>query len=447
MGRSKKNTQILWGSALALTVLMASSVGAQTPARPETAPGQDPRRAGGAKITTDPTPPTNIRESDDPEQLADRYQPKGITLGKFLLLPKLELDQTYNDNVYASQNGKKSDFISIVRPEFNLRLRESQYSLTSTLMIEGKRYAKYDDDDGVEYRFLTDGRYEINRELEVSGGYTFSALTEERGSSNDQEGKEPTKVATHEGRLGGKIRDGRYTFSMDGMLTHRAYDNVMTSLGTMINNTDRDRTELLLSSRASYEIFPGYAAVLAVSANDRSYDKDRDRAGFNRSSRGYRIETGIGLDLAETLRGDFVVGYLNQDYEDRRFKDPAGLAFRASFNWTPSRLTLIVPTIERSVQETTLLGASSMVRTSASLLVRHEYARNILLTGFGGVYHDDFKGLNRDSLLYELRGRVTYAFNENVFISGELAHRKKDSELTNRSFDQNFIGLRLGLQM
>ena len=137
----------------------------------------------------------------------------------------------------------------------------------------------------------------------------------------------------------------------------------------------------------------------------------------------------------------------NQDYEDRRFKDPAGLAFRASFNWTPSRLTLIVPTIERSVQETTLLGASSMVRTSASLLVRHEYARNILLTGFGGVYHDDFKGLNRDSLLYELRGRVTYAFNENVFISGELAHRKKDSELTNRSFDQNFIGLRLGLQM
>lgn len=94
-----------------------------------------------------------------------------------------------------------------------------------------------------------------------------------------------------------------------------------------------------------------------------------------------------------------------------------------------------------------MLNASGMVRTAATLLVRHEYARNILLTGFGGVYYDELQGINRNSVLYELRGRVTYAFNENVFVSGELAHRTKDSELTARSFSQNFIGLRLGLQM
>lgn len=433
-------------SVIGLSVLMSCTALAQMPTRPDTSPGQDPRRAGGAKITTDPNPPTNIKESDDTEQLADRYQPKGITLGKFLLLPKVEIDQTYNDNIYATQHNTKGDFITVVRPEATLRLKEPNYTWNTNVQVELNQYWKYTDDNNVQGRFLTDGLYEINRDLEVSGSYTFSALVEDRGADDAVQGKEPTKLWMNDGRLGGKVRQGRYTFGLDAGVTSYSYDNVPTTFGT-INNSDRDRTQFIVSGRASYEIFPGYAAVLAASVNQRDYDRATDRAGYNRDSKGYRIEGGIGVDLAETIRGDFLVGYLSQDYKDKRFQDPAGLAFKASFNWTPSRLTLVVPTLERSIQETTILNASGMVRTSASVLVRHEYARNILLTGFGGIYYDDFKGLNRDSVLYELRGRVTYAFNENVFVSAELAHRTKDSELTARSFSQNFIGLRLGLQM
>lgn len=433
-------------SVIGLSLLMSCTALAQMPTRPDTAPTQDPRRAGGAKITTDPNPPTNIKESDDTEQLADRYQPKGITLGKFLLLPKVEIDQTFNDNIYATQNNTKSDFITIVRPEATLRLKEPNYTWNTNLQVEFNQYWKYTDDNNVQGRLATDGMYEINRNVELSGSYIFSALSEDRGSDDAIQGKEPTKMRLNDGRLGGKIHQGRYTFGLDAGATSYSYDDVPTSTGK-IDNSDRDRTQYLVSGRASYEIFPGYAAVLAASVNQRNYDRATDRSGFNRDSSGYRVEGGVGVDLAETIRGDFLIGYLSQDYKDKRFQDPAGLAFKASFNWTPSRLTLVVPTLERSIQETTILNASGMVRSSATLLVRHEYARNILLTGFGGVYYDEFQGLNRTSILYELRGRVTYAFNENVFVSGELAHRTKDSELSGRSFSQNFIGLRLGLQM
>ncbi len=419
---------------------------AQSGTRPETRSGQDPRRAGGAKITTDTTPPTNARENDDVEQLADRYQPKGITLGKFLLLPKIEFDQTYNDNVFATESDKKADFISIIRPEMSLRLREATYSWNTNVSIEANRYHKYKDDNNIQGRLVTDGLYEFNRSFEVSGSYIFSALAEERGSDEAVQGKEPTKVWVNDARVGSKMRQGRYTFAVDGGATKSAHDNVQATMGT-IDNSDRDRTQYLVSGRASYEIFPGYAAVLAASVNQRDYDRTLDRGGYNRDSSGYRVEGGIGVELAQTVRGDLLIGYLSQDYKDKRFEDPAGLAFKASFNWTPSRLTLVVPTLERSVQETTMLNVSGMVRTSASVLVRHEYARNILLTGFAGVFHDEFKGINRDSLLYEARGRVTYAFDENVFVSGELAHRTKDSQLPGRNFNQNFIGLRLGLQM
>ncbi len=433
-------------SLLGLSLLLSCTALAQQPPRPETAPGQDPRRTGGARITTDPTPPTDPRDNDDAEQMADRYQPKGITLGKFLLLPKVEFDQTYNDNIYAVESGEKGDFITIVRPEATLRLKEPTYTVNINAQMEAKRYAEYSDDDSIEGRLLAEGRYEFTRDLEANAFYNFASLTEDRGSNDAVQGKEPTRTENQEVRLGGKLRQGRYSFALDGSVSTYSYDDVPTSTGR-IDNSDRDRTQYLLSGRASYELFPGYAAVIAASVNERDYDSARDRSGFDRDSSGYRIEGGIGIDLSQTIRGDFLVGYLSQDYKDKRFEDPSGLAFRAAFNWTPSRLTLVVPAIERSVQETTVLNASGMVRTSATVLVRHEYARNILLTGFAGVYHDDFQGINRDSLLYELRGRVTYAFNENFFVSGELAHRTKDSELVNRSFSQNFIGLRLGVQM
>lgn len=434
------------GSLVGLSLLLSCTALAQTAPRLETAPGQDPRRAGGAKITTDPNPPTNPRDNDDVEQLADRYQPKGVTFGKFLILPKIEFDQNYNDNIYATENNKKGDFINIVRPEVTIRLREPNYSWNTNLNLESSHYWKYTDDNSVQGRLVTDGLYEFNRSLEVNGSYIFSAATEERGSNEAEQGKEPTKVWMNDGRIGGKLRQGRFTFGLDAGATKYAYDNVPTTTGS-IDNSYRDRVQGIVSGRVSYEIFPGYAAVVAASFNQRDYDRATDSAGYNRDSAGYRVEGGIGVDLAETIRGDFLVGYFSQDYKDKRFKDPAGLAFKASFNWTPSRLTLIVPSLERSVQETTLLNVSSLVRSSASVLVRHEYARNILLTGFAGIYYDDFKGINRDSVLYELRSRVTYAFNENLFVSGELSHRTKDSQLATRSFSQNFIGLRLGLQM
>ena len=86
---------LLGCAALAAGMAASGPVWAQVAG--QTAPGQDPRKAhSGARVTTETNLGTDDeRRKDDSERMHESYDPKGIELGSFLLLPKLELDTLF----------------------------------------------------------------------------------------------------------------------------------------------------------------------------------------------------------------------------------------------------------------------------------------------------------------------------------------------------------------
>jgi hypothetical protein len=328
-----------------------------------------------------------------------------------------------------------------------LRSRFSNHALNFAGRVEQYLFREYTSDNHLDAQAVVDGRYDIERTWEVTAFSENYRRSEDRGSPDDVGGKKPTQTYGTVNRLGTKYQTGRYTFGGELSASRRIFEDVDTSTGVTVNNSDRNRWEYLALGRGAYEMFPGYLAVLEASANKREYDSSLDDAGFNRSSSGYRIEGGIGLDISQLIRGDFLVGYLHQDYEDRRFKDPSGPSIKATFNWTPSRITVVVPSIERSVLETTTARASAMIRTGASILVRHEYQRNIVLTGFGSVNYDEYEGINEASVTYEARARVIYALAPEYYVGSEIGYRRRNSEIDGQSYGQGVVAVRFGLRM
>jgi len=441
--RFRRWTASLAGAAAAASLLAGSAV-AQVDGATQ---GQDPRRGSGANVTSETNPGDTQTDRDDSERVHDSYQAKGYDLGQFLLLPKIELDETYNSNLFATKEDPKSDFVTTIRPEVKLRSRFEEHALNVSLLAEQYLHRRYTDDNRTDVQFEVDGRYDFSSEAQANYFGQAFVRHEDRGSPDDAGGTEPTQVTGLVNRASVKQQLGRYTMTGEVGADRRVFDDVSTSLGTVIPNSDRDRWELLARLRGSYEMFPGYAAVAEVSGNSRRYDEDRDRNGFDRDSSGYRVEGGVGVDVSRLIRGDFLVGYFKQDYRDNRFADPDGLSVRATFNWTPTPLTIIVPSIERTVFETTVAQASAMVRSGASLTVRHELARNIVLTGFTSAAYDEYDGVqNQDSWTYEVRGRVIYAFTPEFYVGSEVAHRMKDSDAPRGGYDQTTLMLRLGLQ-
>lgn len=428
--------------AVALTVAgtaHAQAVKSQT--------GADPRRQKDAAKITSEAAPDDAKGAGDPERVDDSYQPKGVELGQFLLFPQLEVEEGYNSNVFASRSNPQSDFITRVAPELRLRSRFKEHSLNLLGRIEAFRFARFSDDDHIDGQFFADGRYDLNNNWEATGLLDFSKRAEDRGSPDAAGGKEPTPTYTTKLQTGTKIREGRYTFQAGFTASRLTFGDVETSTGATVDNSLRDRWEFLAQTRASYEMFPGYAAVGEISVNKRQYDSTYDASGYQRSSQGYRADVGVGVDISQLIRGDFLIGFLSQDYKDPRLKDPSGASVKAVFNWTPSRLTVVVPSLERSVQETTSRGASGMVRTGVSLVVRHELERNIVLTAITSVNRDDFKGTNQTNWTYEGRLRGIWALAPEYYVGAELGYRQRTSNVQSSEYQQLVSLLRFGVRM
>lgn len=421
----------------ALPAVAAESIGTEQ---------ADPRRAGAAKVVTDSNPMADPKSERDHERVAESYQPQGLEVGEFVLFPQIEVEETFNSNVYAQENNTKSDYITTVRPELRVRSNFKEHALNSQFWGEYKHLMFHSQDDVLDGGMVSDGRYDLSRTSSLNATLELYSRHEDRGSSDEAQGEQPTPTRGYGFTAGGKTQQGLFTFEANAGVMHRDFDDVDTSVSVPINNDDRDRTEYNAWLRGGYELFPGYAAIAKLSANTRSYVDETDDYGFERDSYGGRVEAGVAVDLTQLIRGDFLVGYMYQDYADRRFSDPSGLAVKAAFNWTPSRMTLVVPALERSIEETTVTDASAIVRSSASVLVRHELARNIILSGYAALYYDEYDGTPYSAITGEASARVTYAFTRELYVAGHVGYKIKESDVPDTSYQQATVGVRLGVR-
>src|SRR5262245_59514518 len=57
-----------------------------------------------------------------PRQIGN-YDPKGMPVGSFRLFPDLELDEVFNDNIYATPSSQSptAAFVQMIRPTLDLR--------------------------------------------------------------------------------------------------------------------------------------------------------------------------------------------------------------------------------------------------------------------------------------------------------------------------------------
>ncbi len=435
-------------ASAAAIVLLALAQAAFADVRGASEAGGDPRRTrSGAALTAEVNPDEAAHAKSDSERVNESYQPKGIELGSFLFLPKIEVDETFSSNVYATEVDTKSDSITTIRPSMKLRSRFKEHELNFSLQAEQYLFATYTSDDRTEIQADLDGRYDFNSNTQASFSTEVYARHEDRGSPDDAHGVAPTPTQGVLNTLKFKHQRNRYTFQGEFESDRLSFDNVATANGAPVINTDRNRWELTARERASYEMAPGYAAVIELSENKHYFDSKLDRAGFDRNSSGYRVETGVGVDISQLIRGDFLLGYFHQEFKDSRLTDPEGLSVRATFNWTPDKLTLVVPSFSRTVSDTTTAQASALVHNAATVTVRHELRRNVVLTGFGSVAYDQLSGVeNQNAMTYEVKGKAIYAFTPQLFVGGEIGYKTKASEAALASYDQTTVMLRIGVQ-
>lgn len=390
------------------------------------------------------------------ERQASEFARQGIHVSSFILSPKLDVDNQYDTNIYKQDESLNpvDSYIAHFRPGLNVRSDWSRHALNLRFDTDITEYATQGDQNNYQDLFTRlEGRLDVLRDSHLDAGFTYNSLHEDRGSPDQIAGRAPTFFDT-------KAIDAFYTHKLNrvsvkaGLDTIRYdFQNVSTSLNSVLAMKTRDHWEYAPSIRLGYEIQPEYEAYVKFVYKKADYDNLVSASGagatYNRNSSGYNALGGLAFELTSLVTGDLSVGYLQRSYVDPRLSNISGINGFVNLKWRPTLLTTVTGKLAHDINETTQAGVAGVLATGINLGVEHELLRNVILSAGGNFANNDYQGFvapnreNRNDKIYGGNVAAKYLLNRNLSAALSYTYQNRDVNYLFSNYEVNQVMLNL----
>lgn len=361
---------------------------------------------------------------------------QGYQWGSFKVLPQISFAQLWDDNIFATDTGEEDDIVTVVSPSLLLASNWDRHALNLRAGAVFSGYARHNDEDTQDAWFDLEGRYDLSKPTNLFGGIGYSREHEDRTSPDDVNGIEPTVYRVLRSHLGLYTENGPFTIRVGGTYDTLDYDDVNTLVSGTINNDDRDRDLYSVGARIGYRHSARYESFVQFATDTRNYDAPLDNNLQNRDSEGYRFGAGLLIKDAR-LNGELSLGYIKQDYDDSALDDVSALDLGANLTWRASPSTAVRVSLDRSLEETTLLNSPGFLYTTAGLTVQSKVSPRTILTGTLGVSESDYEGISRNDDLYALSLGLQYQLARHLFAEGSYSYTQRNSNIAGEDYNRN----------
>ncbi|PVM88353.1 outer membrane beta-barrel protein [Caulobacter endophyticus] len=367
--------------------------------------------------------------------------PKAV--GGFMVSPTLTGELEFNDNIYATNANVVDDTIVRIQPSIVARSNWGRHALNGFARANVAEYLDNDQESATDWIAGATARYDILRGAGVQAGASYEKTTESRTSSgarSDLSG--PNRFESARVFVGASQAFARLRLSgQANYRTQRFDDNRDRTTGAVVSQGFRDRDIYVAAGRAEYAVSPDTSVFFTAAANKR------DGAGAlaaQRDSTGYDVGVGANFDLGGLARGEFSIGYLDQDY-DNQFSSVNGLSARGQIEYFPTQLISVTASVERGVEDSPVTDAAGFLSTSALLQVDYELLRNLIITGSASWGDDDYAGIQRQDKRWGAALAANYLLSRTIGLNLRYQHYDQESEGANagRSYDVNSVVLGL----
>lgn len=326
-------------------------------------------------------------------RIDQQYERLGIRMpGQFLFYPGIQLEETYDDNIYRTNSDEESDFITSVQPSMRVRSDWKVHALEFLARGDLGYYNDNGAEDYEDYTVRTYGRLDVRYNTFIEGWLQQLHTHEDRSSPDDVNSDEPTELDITVGHVGFTRALGRLKLSTFAEHQELTFDNSIKG-GTVINNDERNRYHQRYQLRLAYEYIPNYDIFTRYIYNIRRYDAT---GMADRDSDGHEIAVGTAVDISGKMRGELYAGYLAQEY-DRGFDDVTEMNYGGQLLWNITGITSLTGGIDREVNETSFANASAYVRTRYRIGLEHALQQNIVADAGLHYGEDDFVSINGGS--------------------------------------------------
>jgi opacity protein-like surface antigen len=365
----------------------------------------------------------------------------------------LTLNEYYTDNVFFSRplfdEKREHDWVTVFLPalDYTLRFRDSSITLGGSGEIG--RFARHSSEDYEDFRLFANGRHRFDPTSLGVWGATVLRDHEPRSSPepSDQVGDTPTVYWQASSYAALSRSFGTSAIRLGATHDYLDFEDTPTSRGPgSVNNDDRGRHMVTTGARFSADFGPASRIYAEGSFDGRQYVRAVDDFGFDRNSFGARAILGWQREFGPTLDTGFYGGVILQRFDDDRFSDVLAPDYGGLLRWRPLPGTVVRAQAARSLEETTLPGVSSYLRTTASLNVSQLVRDDLRLYGGASAAMLDFQDAGREDQIVSAWLGVRRYVAPRVFIGAEAAYQERESNEPTNDYTENRIMVRAGVE-
>jgi hypothetical protein len=368
----------------------------------------------------------------------DPFAPIGIRAGAFILRPSIEVIAGHDSNPLNTPDGGGSAYVG-TRGEMVLESDWVRHLLTSELRGV---YREFRDEGGDELEGSANAR------LRLDASRTTRLDFEIRGAVDSDDPGDPNVpngvvnrplIASFGATAGATWKPNRLSFTTEGAVDRRVYEDAELASGERIDNSDRDYVAYELRLRAAYEVSAALEPFAEIAVNRRVHDLYVDNSGFERGSRGAAIAIGTRFTPSALIELEGRIGYQHQTPDDSSLDDLNGLLVDGSILWRPSALSTVRLTAQTAFDETTIPGSPGSISRAARLEIEHALRRNLVAIAGLGFQRTDYvdTALEDDEFTADLG--LEWRLNRSFALTARAAYERLDSSAPDADYSSTLI--------
>lgn len=371
------------------------------------------------------------------------YNARGLSLGGFSLFPTAAASFSVDDNIFRTTD-PTSDTFWTISPRLDLRSNWENDALQLYAQLDHFAYSNHGSESHSNWIVGSAGKLGFGPGSYVGANAYYFDTHESRISPDLSEfALSPTRYRNAHVDVAGQATFNRVSLLGTFNFDRYDFDDTRLAGGGLLDNGDRDRNVYQFTGRVSYELAPNQNIFVQATYDKRDFDRLIDRNGFNPSSDGYRLDAGAAMMVTPLIQATVYAGYLRQNYI-APLKDADGVDFYAKIDWFATEIFTAHLSASRTIEDTTIDGASSMDVRAVKIEGEYELLRNVILEANFGYSDNQFDGIARDDKITSAGIEGKYLMNEYLSLYAGYEFKKRSSNAPGRAFDDDLftIGLR-----
>jgi hypothetical protein len=395
---------------------------------------------------TDPASREDVPPEDTPVKTRQQpgYEPVGIREGSWMFSPALTTGSFYDSNVFSSNTDKRSDIAAVFEPSLRANTLWDRHGIDLTLDTQSTVYNQNPGLDQTNASLKGNAWFDISHDLAVLTNFQVAHLNEGVGTlSSPANAVEPTPYNLLSGDISIRKEFNRLTASIGVRTDSYEYGTTRAQNGAIIDESGRDGQIYSLHGRIDYAFSQTLGWFTSAEGNERDI---RGTPGEPLDSQGYRVLSGVTVQLTNLLTGEFGAGYVQQRFDDRTIGTIEGPSYRARLTWHPTRLLDVHLNAEQLVTETADTSSVGVLADAVQIGVDYELRRNVVVSVGGGLENDRFFGQLRTDQVVSTDASIKYLLNRFASISLFDRYTNRISNIPAFSYDKNQVGINVTAQ-